>query len=152
MRSSPQQVGEARAVEPLLTLLRDGNESVRGRAAIALASFGDLAAVAPLVEALKDQTLVQRRAVWALGKLNHSVAIEPLLDVVAFSGDWAEEEEAYAELAKLGVTRADAAELARQRAIDPDPLEAWNRACEAYRVELRRPRVYGAGRSGRSSS
>ena len=81
---------------------------------------------------------------WALGELNDPVAIEPLSQVLAFARDWAQEEEALAALAKLGVARGDAMERARLKALDPDAFEEWQRASEAYRQALRDPRDAGS--------
>jgi HEAT repeat protein len=47
-------IGDARAVEPLITALKDQSRSVRENAASALGKIGDARAVEPLIAALKD--------------------------------------------------------------------------------------------------
>ncbi|TAK34258.1 MAG: hypothetical protein EPO21_09935 [Chloroflexota bacterium] len=72
------QIGETRAVEPLLAVLRDDNSDVRGSAAAALGKIGDARAVEPLVAALRSNSLnVRSKATDALVKIG-SPAVEPL--------------------------------------------------------------------------
>ncbi len=57
-------------MERLIKALKDENEYVRWGAAGALGELGDLRAVEPLNEALKDKnSSVQERVVWALEKI-----------------------------------------------------------------------------------
>ena len=122
--------------------------------------MGDLQAVDPLIEALKDAPLVQRRVVWALGELSDPVAIEPLLHALAFASDRAIEEEILAAVSKLGVSRAQAIDRARDRGLDRGERDSWNEARETYRVDLTREGVRAAraheepvrGRGGKRSA
>jgi HEAT repeat protein len=60
----------ARAVEPLIAALKDGEPDMRKAAAGALAKIGDARAVEPLIAALKDgEPDVRKAAVGALGKI-----------------------------------------------------------------------------------
>ena len=51
------QIGDARAVEPLIAALKEEIRSVRRDAATALGQIGDARAVEPLIAALKDQDM-----------------------------------------------------------------------------------------------
>jgi HEAT repeat protein len=86
------QLGDARAVEPLLSALRDApveplplrlgdaDSGVRHQAAEALGQLGDVRAVEPLIGLLGDAgSDVQRAAAEALGRLGDVRAVEPLL-------------------------------------------------------------------------
>jgi HEAT repeat protein len=71
--------GDARAVEPLLYILKFENEYLRRSAAEALGMIGDPMAVEPLIKALKDESYnVQSSAAIALGKINDARAVKPL--------------------------------------------------------------------------
>lgn len=48
------EIGDARAVEPLIQTLEDRDSLVAGKAAQALGRIGDARAVEPLIQALKD--------------------------------------------------------------------------------------------------
>ena len=50
------ELGDARAVEPLMEALKDESENVRSGAAWALEKIGDTRAVEPLMEVLKDES------------------------------------------------------------------------------------------------
>ncbi len=74
------QIGDARAVWPLIAVLEDGvnvSGAVRREAATALGEIGDFRAIEPLIAALKDGR-VNRAAAGALGKIGDTRAIEPL--------------------------------------------------------------------------
>ena len=78
------QLGDARAVKPLLAALKDNKWSwssrLRETAAEALGKLGDARAVEPLIAALKDKELsVRLAAAGALGELGHAAAVEPLV-------------------------------------------------------------------------
>ena len=56
------QIGDVRAVEPLIAALKDNNEDVREDVAKALGQIGDVVAGEPLCAALKDNEEKVRRA------------------------------------------------------------------------------------------
>jgi hypothetical protein len=69
------EIGDPKAVDPLILLLEDRNNEVRWEAALALGEIGDLRAIAPLKEALKDRDrYVRYGAAAALEKLGWSPA------------------------------------------------------------------------------
>ncbi len=73
-------MGDARAVEPLISLLADPNEDVRDSAAGALAQLGDARAVEPLISLLADPNKdVGGNAAGALAQLGDARAVEPLI-------------------------------------------------------------------------
>lgn len=73
------ELGDSRAVEPLITALKDENAHVRRRATWALGELGDPRAVEPLRVALKDEDeTVRADAATALEKLGNARAVEPL--------------------------------------------------------------------------
>lgn len=74
-------LGEERAVEPLIAILRDetNHEAVREAAAEALGKLGSAAAVEPLIAALGDTSeWLRRAAAAALGELGYHRAVEAL--------------------------------------------------------------------------
>jgi hypothetical protein len=74
-----QNIGDERAVKPLIDALRDPVWRVRDDAAIALGKIGDLRAAQPLLHAMEDQSgYVRWHAAWALGELQVYQAV-PLL-------------------------------------------------------------------------
>ena len=76
------ELGDANAVESLIEVLKDKEETgrVRGYAAKALGSIGDAKAVEPLIEVLDDNNIYVRRDVAeALGKIGDARAVEPLI-------------------------------------------------------------------------
>jgi HEAT repeat protein len=77
------QIGDERAVEPLLQLLRDERQSVRSAAVSALEKIGDERAVEPLLQLLRDEKPFERqRAAEALGEIGDERAVEPLLQLL----------------------------------------------------------------------
>jgi HEAT repeat protein len=72
------EIGDARAVEPLIAALND-HFYVRWKAVVALGEIGDARAVEPLIAALNDAWCVQWRAVVALGEIGDARAVEPLI-------------------------------------------------------------------------
>ena len=54
------KIGDARAVEPLITVLKDVNSNTREGAAIALGRIGDARAIEPLEQALTDDNAFVR--------------------------------------------------------------------------------------------
>jgi HEAT repeat protein len=72
-------IGSAKAVTPLVQLLKDQDKDVRKSAAYTLGSIGSDKAVTPLVQLLKDQdSSVRRSAAEALGSIGSDNAIEHL--------------------------------------------------------------------------
>jgi len=78
-------LGDARAVEPLLQILRsDVEPKTRGDAAIALGSLADAHAVGPLIQALQtdESEAVRGDAASALGSLADAHAVGPLIQAL----------------------------------------------------------------------
>jgi HEAT repeat protein len=76
-------LGDSRAVEPLIEALGDRHVLVRRSAAQALGSLRDPRAVDALVKTLeKDSFLVQRAAAEALGEIGDPKAIDSLIDAL----------------------------------------------------------------------
>ena len=88
------EIGDTRAVEPLIQALKDKDYDVRRHAAEALGEIGDTRAVGPLLQALKDKDdavrrygaealgEVRREAACALGKIKDARAVEPLIQAL----------------------------------------------------------------------
>ena len=73
------ELGDKRAVEPLIDALADSSSEVRKNAARALGELGDKRAVEPLIDALADsESHVREDAAEALGELGDKRAIKPL--------------------------------------------------------------------------
>jgi HEAT repeat protein len=84
--NSLEKIGDTRAVEPLIALLKD--EDFAGYAANALGMMGDPRAVEPLIAALEDEDWVLRKnAVAALGNLKDSRSVEPLIAALGFENN-----------------------------------------------------------------
>ena len=74
-------VGDERAVDPLIQTLSDDIPDVRQAAAEALGRLGDKRAVDPLIEALSDDApAVRKSAAEALGRLEDKRAVDPLIE------------------------------------------------------------------------
>jgi HEAT repeat protein len=74
------QIGDAQAVKPLATALKDENKDVRQAAAEALGEIGNAQAVEPLSAALKDkESFVRQVAATSLEKIGDAQAVEPLV-------------------------------------------------------------------------
>ncbi len=81
------EIGDTRAVEPLIQVLKDKDKDVRLTAARVLGGIGDARAVEPLIQALTDEERVVRmNAATALGRIGDKRAIEPLTD--ALEDEW----------------------------------------------------------------
>jgi HEAT repeat protein len=81
-------LGDPRAVEPLIAALSDKNWRVRCAAAESLGKLGDKRAVEPLIAALKHADRnTQTAAAEALGKLGDPRSIEPLVSLSHRSRD-----------------------------------------------------------------
>ncbi|MHA1578780.1 MAG: HEAT repeat domain-containing protein [Candidatus Freyarchaeota archaeon] len=100
------EMGDLRAVEPLMEAVKDENRDVRWAAARALGELKDLRAVEPLIQALKDEgSDVRKAAIWALGELGDVGAVELLIEVLR-NDIWGLRLEAARALAKIGDARA----------------------------------------------
>jgi len=76
------KIGDARAVEPLIEVLKDEYEPIqRSAAAEALVNIGE-PAVEPLIQAMKDSNNVLWKAVWILGKIGDARAAESLISAM----------------------------------------------------------------------
>ncbi|MEX2752606.1 MAG: HEAT repeat domain-containing protein [Candidatus Freyarchaeota archaeon] len=77
------EIGDERAVEPLIQVLDDFESLVRKRAAEALGKMKHIRAVEPLIQALQDEDVkVRVEAAEALGKIKDERAVDPLLRLV----------------------------------------------------------------------
>ncbi len=75
------ELGDKRAVNPLINMLDDLDPNVRSNAAQALGKLGDKRAVKPLINRLNDSgSSVSSNAAQALGELGDKRAIEPLFN------------------------------------------------------------------------
>ena len=81
------EIGDERAIEPLIELLKD--ENVRGTAAWALGEIGGERVVEPLIEALKEieyisviDDSVRLIITQCLGKIDDERVIEPLIGLL----------------------------------------------------------------------
>lgn len=73
-------IGNKKAVEPLITALKDSEDHVRRAAAFAFIKIKDERAVEPLVTALRDKDeRVRKRAASALGSMGDPRGVEPLI-------------------------------------------------------------------------
>jgi len=81
------EIGDTRAVEPLIQVLKDKDKDVRLTAARVLGVIGDARAVESLIQALRDEERVVRmNAATALGRIGDKRAIEPLTN--ALEDEW----------------------------------------------------------------
>jgi len=79
------EIGDERAVRPLLEILRDGNVDERSMAAEALGRIGSGQAVDLLIEALEDSSSgVCLAAIVALGKMGDERAAIPLIKKIGY--------------------------------------------------------------------
>lgn len=77
------EIGDARAVEPLIDALRDADYTVQWAAAEALGKIGDKKAVEPLITTLKaGDEYLRERAAEALGDIGDKKAVEPLINAL----------------------------------------------------------------------
>jgi HEAT repeat protein len=77
------KIGSDRAIEILIQSLKDGDSSIRKRAAVALGKAGGEKAIEPLIQALNDQNYVVRiNVAEALGKTVSERAIAPLIQAL----------------------------------------------------------------------
>ena len=74
------ELGDSRAVQPLIEALEDGYVDVRWKAAKALGLIDGREPVLPLIRSLEDDSpWVRMGAAWALGKIGDPRAVEPLI-------------------------------------------------------------------------
>lgn len=84
------QLGDTRAVEPLIIALKNPGIYVREEAAKALGKLGDRRAVQPLIDALEDpDSDVRNAAAFSLGKIGDAKAIDPLIAAMK-NREWGE--------------------------------------------------------------
>jgi HEAT repeat protein len=83
------EIGDSRAVEPLIKALGDKDEYVREAATKALGMIADVRAVEPLIEVLWDEDqlvhpseYVRYYAAEALGNIGDTRAVEPLIKLL----------------------------------------------------------------------
>lgn len=77
------EIGDRRAVEPLVVALQTGNMLVAQNAAQALGEIGDRRAVEPLIRALQTRGgLIMLWAITSLGQLGDRRAVAPLIAVL----------------------------------------------------------------------
>ncbi|MCL4250614.1 MAG: HEAT repeat domain-containing protein [Anaerolineae bacterium] len=100
------QLGDVRAMSPLIDALRDSNARVRGSTVNSLGLLRDARVVLPLNEALRDpEASVRRSAAQMLGKLGDTRAVLPLIDS-AQDHHWLVRRDAVDALGKIGDERA----------------------------------------------
>ena len=73
------EIGDAKAVEPLIEALNDTSFKIRNAATISLGRIGDARAVEPLIAAL-DKFSGWARAAKALGEIGDAKAVEPIVN------------------------------------------------------------------------
>jgi len=102
-------IGDKRAVVPLINALKDGSKNVRAAAAESLGTLKDRRATLPLMEALKDSDPVTRvNAATALGTIADKTATQALINVVM---DKTEREQVRtAAITSLGVSNNEPAQ------------------------------------------
>ncbi len=99
-------IGDARAVEPLIAALKDSHTIVQWNVVEALEKIGDARAVNPLIAALKDSYWqVQERAAVALGNIGDAHAAVPL--IAALKGRWDLQERAAVALERIGTAAVE---------------------------------------------
>lgn len=97
------QIGDSRAVEPLICALEDSYWMTRYEAAKSLCKLKNRRAVLPLIETLQDsQKNVRRMAAFALA---HLQVVEPLIHALKHNNQYVRQEAAWA-LGEIGDSRA----------------------------------------------
>lgn len=100
------EIGNKRAVEPLIDALRDADCTVQWGAAEALGKIGDKKAVEPLITTLKtEDEYLRERAAEALGEIGDARAVEPLIGALNDKDEGVRSSAAEA-LGKIGDVRA----------------------------------------------
>lgn len=143
-----EELGDARAVGPLMATLKDKRKEVRKAAAEALGRIGDVRAAEPLMAALKDRTKEVRRAVvealdqidpnWADSEAASSMFSEQLAALE--DSDSRVRKAATVALGRIGNARAVTSLLAALKDEDAEVREAAAEALVAidpkYRLEV----------------
>lgn len=102
------EIGDVRALQPLIDALNDENPSVKDAAAIALGELRDSRAIKPLIAKLKEPQ-VQQVSAWALAMIGDSQAVSHLKEAMLHDEDPAMRGMAARSLGKLGHAEADKA-------------------------------------------
>ena len=101
-----REIGDERAVDPLIKALKDGNWAIRLFAARALGKIGGKRTAEPLIRALKDRNrFVRRTAAEALGQIGDERAVDPLIKALK-DGNQEIREIAAEALGQIGDERA----------------------------------------------
>jgi len=127
------EIGDTRAVAPLIEALRDQDADLSCAAAYALGQIGDTRAVEPLITALEYPHAVRFKYIDALGQLGDTRAVEPL---IAFLDDYdydTRDSRSHSMLAlgEIGDARAVEPLLASLNTIFDDDYKT---ACDALRL------------------
>ena len=121
------QLGDPRAVNPLIRALNDSDSGVRGAAATALGQLGDTRAVNPLITVIQnDEWSVREAAVAALGNIG-AHAVGPLIAALHDQDEYVRRAAAGA-LGQIGDPRAVKALIS---ALDDESAAARQAAAEA---------------------
>jgi HEAT repeat protein len=129
------KIGDARAFDPLVTVLDDAKDRVRSAAAYSLGRF-DHRAVGPLIRMLKDADFFTRAdAVCSLGKIGDRVATPDLIHCLADTHPRVRTAAAEA-LARIGDHRAVDA---LQQAVDDRDIDVAKAARDAITAIVRKP-------------
>jgi HEAT repeat protein len=119
-------IGDARALDPLVAVLQDPDPLVRAVAASALGRIGDARALDPLVAVLQDpDPSVRQAAVHALGKMGDARAVKPLTKVLKDHSHEVQQS-AVEALMKLGWQPADNTQGALVAVIE----KHWNKVAD----------------------
>jgi HEAT repeat protein len=98
-----EKIGDVRAIDPLITLLKDDDVIVRSKAARVLGKIGNTQVIEPLFAALKDKDdYVRATAAEALGEIGDASAVEPLLIIACMDSSGSASEAASKALKKIG--------------------------------------------------
>jgi len=103
------EIGDKRAVEPLIQALKEGNHYLQRAAADALGKIGDSRAVEPLIQALRTEktlTSISYNIAEALGKIRDTRAVEPLIQVLKDNIDFYLARVVALALGEIGDSRA----------------------------------------------
>jgi len=100
------EIGDKRAVKPLVVALKDKDKDMRSSAAKVLGQIGDARAVEPLIAGLKDKDSVVRNAsARALGQIGDARAVVPLIAALKDTDSYMRNASARA-LGQIGDARA----------------------------------------------
>ena len=115
-----RKLGEA-AVMPLIDLLEDDNQTIRGRVVLALSEIGDERAIVPLIEHLEyENTAMRKKIALSLNKFGEN-AVPPLISALEHE-DFEVRESAVEALGEIG---------------DPSALEPLERVSNDENVYVR---------------